>query len=240
MPHARQRRDRKISGATSSADGKATVRRLPAQSQPCFPGPLHSTGGHWWLANDHGPPMATSWRAQPHVQAIRKRYLDHTTPVALHLGSYTSLRMGKPFQSFFFFNVCMSAPIPPSLSVIIYYSNLSSIDLEQMNFFLVPMSQNELPCLLEAPGSPGLCHFQILALALYRTAMGTRTMMKTNQCMKLNQVYLVSSGPVSPYGCRLCPTSCPARVFGEGRAGFCSQDSYISEATTKVAVSTLS
>lgn len=85
MPHAWQRHVSRISGATSSAAGKATVRKLPAQSQPYSPGPLHSTGGHWYPASDHSPPMATSQRAQPHVQAIRKRYLDHITPGALHL-----------------------------------------------------------------------------------------------------------------------------------------------------------
>lgn len=56
-----------------------------------------------------------------------------------------------------------------------------------MNFFQVLKSQNELPCLLEARRSPAPRHFQILALALYRTAMGTRMIMKTNQCMKLNK-----------------------------------------------------
>lgn len=56
-----------------------------------------------------------------------------------------------------------------------------------MNFFLVLKSQDELPCLLEAPRSPAPRHFQILALALYQTAMGTRMIMKTNQCMKLNK-----------------------------------------------------
>lgn len=73
--------------------------------------------------------------------------------------------------------------------------------------------------MISAPGHPTPCPFQIPALALYRTAMGTRMIMKTNQCMKLNKKYtlcfLVLSFPKGD----VCPIHCPTWMPGKGRLG---------------------
>lgn len=88
-----------------------------------------------------------------------------------------------------------------------------------MNFFLVPKSQSELPCLLETPGSQALCRVQILALALYQTAVGTRMIMETNQCMKLKSIPYVFLVLSFPKGAVCVLQAAPPGFSGRGKLG---------------------